>query len=273
MPVVKVNGVHIFYELTGTNGDPLVFVHGSWSDHATWDLVTGELAKTFLVLTYDRRGHSLSERLPGSGLVAEDVDDLVAMVEQFALSPAHIVGNSFGSSIVLKAAIKRPDIFRSMIIHEPPLFPLLHDNTNAQAALHAVNGAIKKVLDLVAAGEMENAAKQFMNNIAMGPGAWEQLPGKKKETYIYNAPTWYDELQDPECLQIDLRRLSFFNKPTLLSVGSESPSFFPLVIDKLKDYLPMVTFKKIEGAGHVPYASHPDTYIDMVKDFVDQQED
>ena len=114
MPLQKINGVNIYYEMTGTN-DPLVLVHGSWGDHHNWDLVAGELAKTFTVLTYDRRGHSQSERPPGHGTAEEDVADLIAITERLDLSPAYIVGNSYGAGIVLKAAAKRPDIFRSMV--------------------------------------------------------------------------------------------------------------------------------------------------------------
>ncbi len=58
MPIDKINGVKLYWELTGSGGDPLVLVHGSWGDHHNWDLVTEGLSKTFRVLTYDRRGHS-----------------------------------------------------------------------------------------------------------------------------------------------------------------------------------------------------------------------
>jgi len=63
MAIVTVNGVRLFYEIHGT-GVPLVLVHGSWDSHRNWDLVVPRLAEVFRVLTYDRRGHSQSER-PG----------------------------------------------------------------------------------------------------------------------------------------------------------------------------------------------------------------
>src|SRR5678815_806669 len=99
MPVDIINNVKLFWELTGHSGDPLILVHGSWTDHHNWDLVIDELSKTFRVLTYDRRGHSQSERLPGQGYVEEDIEDLIGLAEHFNLSPAHIAGNSFGAII------------------------------------------------------------------------------------------------------------------------------------------------------------------------------
>jgi pimeloyl-ACP methyl ester carboxylesterase len=267
MPIDKINNVKVFWELTGNKGDALVLVHGSWGDHHNWDMVVGEFSKTFRVLTYDRRGHSQSERLPGQGYVKEDIEDLIALIEHFGLSPAHITGNSFGASIVLKTASKRPDLFKSMIAHEPPLFDLLKDNQSAISALAIVNARIKTVLDLIADGQIEKATEEFVEKIAMGPGSWENLPEAAKKTFIFNALTWYDELQDPQSLQIDLTTLLGFKKPSLLSVGSVSPPFFPLVIDKLMNTIPHAKRITIKGAGHVPHMSHPEKYVEMVKDF------
>jgi len=145
MPVGKFNGVQLFWEQTGSKSEPLVLVHGSWGDHHNWDKVVSEFVKTFRVLTYDRRGHSESERLLEQGSVQDDVDDLIALITHLNFSPAHIVGNSYGAGIVLKAAAKRPDIFKTMIIHEPPLFGLLNDNPKAQEALQSVNKRINVV--------------------------------------------------------------------------------------------------------------------------------
>jgi pimeloyl-ACP methyl ester carboxylesterase len=72
MPMTTINGVKIFYELTGDSGEPLVLVHGSWIDHHNWDAVVPSLARSFRVLTYDRRGHSQSERPASPGSILED---------------------------------------------------------------------------------------------------------------------------------------------------------------------------------------------------------
>jgi pimeloyl-ACP methyl ester carboxylesterase len=230
-------------------------------------MVLNEFAKTFRVLTYDRRGHSQSERPSGQGSVEEDVEDLIALTERLYLSPAHIIGNSFGAGIVLKAAAKRPDIFRSMTIHEPPLFGLLSDNPNARSALQSVNKRMKIVLDLIVAGDLEKATEEFMEKIAMGAGSWEKLPDAAKERFIFNALTWYDEMQDPQSLQFNLTSLSVFKKPALLSDGSASPPFFSPVINKIKTALPQAQRITIEGAGHVPHMSHSEKYIELVTNF------
>jgi pimeloyl-ACP methyl ester carboxylesterase len=267
MPVKKINNVKIFWESTGDKVHPLIFVHGSWGDHHNWDLVTGELGKIFRVFTYDRRGHSQSERPIGQGYVEEDIADLIELINHFHLSPAHLVGNSYGAAIALKTAAKRPDLFRSMIVHEPPLFGLLKDDPDSQEALQKVNLRTKVVHDLIAAGNIEKAAEEFVEKVAMGPGAWKKLSNEMKNTYFYNAPTWYDELHDPQSMEMDISTLSNFKKPVLLSGGSESPPFFSPVIDKLMNAIPHAKRITIEGAGHVPHRSHSENYIALVKQF------
>ena len=267
MPIDKINNVNIFWKLTGDKGEPLIFVHGSWDDHHNWDLVTAELAKIFRVLTYDRRGHSQSERPIGQGYIEEDIADLIGLINHLNLSPAHIVGSSYGAAIVLKTAAKRPDLLRSMIVHEPPLFGLLKDDPDAQETLQTVNVRMKAVLDMIAAGNIEKATEEFIEKIAMGPGAWEKIPDKMKNTYFYNASTWYDELHDPQSLEIDITTLSAFKKSVLLSGGSESPPFFAPIIDKLMKAIPHAKRITIEGAGHVPHRSHSEKYIELVKQF------
>ena len=154
-----------------------------------------------------------------------------------------------------------------MTIHEPPIFGLLKDNPAAQEILQTVNERIEAVVDLIAAGNMDKAAEEFVEKIALGPGEWKKLPKVVQKTFIHNAPTWYDEMQDPQSLEIDITTVSDFKRPALISLGTASPPFFPLIIDKLTQALPHAKRITIEGAGHVPQMSHPEKYIELVHNF------
>ena len=123
------------------------------------------------------------------------------------------------------------------------------------------------MMGLIAAGSMEEATEEFMEKLGMGAGTWQKLPESAQKIFIYNAPTWYDEMHDPNSLEIDITTLSDFKKPALLSAGSESPPFFPLIIDQIMTALPHAKRITIEGAGHVPHMSHPGKYIELVRSF------
>jgi pimeloyl-ACP methyl ester carboxylesterase len=105
MPEAQVNGVRLHHELHGS-GEPLALVHGAWADATAWRFVVPGLAENFRVLSYDRRGHSRSERPATQGSFDEDGDDLTALLEALDLAPAHVVTNSGGGNIALRLATK-----------------------------------------------------------------------------------------------------------------------------------------------------------------------
>ncbi|MCI4321583.1 MAG: alpha/beta fold hydrolase, partial [Thermoplasmata archaeon] len=67
MPVAS-NG--LAYDLVGEGTEPIVLVHGSWSDRSSWDPLVPVLSESFRILRYDRRGHGESPALPGLRSVA-----------------------------------------------------------------------------------------------------------------------------------------------------------------------------------------------------------
>jgi pimeloyl-ACP methyl ester carboxylesterase len=267
MSTTTVNGVQLYWELSGNSGEPLVLVHGSWIDHHTWDQVVPLLSQSFRVLTYDRRGHSQSERPAAQGSTREDVADLAALIEALKLAPAHIVGHSFGGSIVLRLAGERPDLFRSLIVHEPPLFDLLADEPGGQEILRAIKPGINAIVERLEAGDMEGGVRAFVE-IIFGSGMWEQLPPELKKTVIFNAPTFLDERCDPESLSINLDRLRSFSRPMLLTLGEQGPPFFKPIMEKIARVLPQAERMTFAGAGHEPESDTPDGYVATITEFV-----
>jgi pimeloyl-ACP methyl ester carboxylesterase len=268
MPMANVNGVQIFFQLSGTGEIPLVLVHGSWVSHRNWDMIAPGLAESFRVLAYDRRGHSQSPKQSGQGSVREDVADLAALIEDLGLAPAWIVGSSFGASITLKLAAERPELFRGLIAHEPPLSGLLAGDPVTAPMLEEGGRRIEAVAERIAAGDHEGAAEQFIETVALGPGTWAQLPLDLRKTLVENAPTYLDEVRDPEGILLDLERLEAFDRPTLLTRGDQSPPTFGPVVERLAGVLPRVEVVTFPGAGHIPHVTHSDAYAEAVTAFV-----
>ena len=264
MPEVEANGVRLYYELHGS-GEPLVLVHGSWGDATGWGLVAPALAQAFRVLVYDRRGHSRSERPETPGSVDEDGDDLAALLEALDLAPAHVVTNSYGGNIALRLATRRSELFRSLSCHEPPLWSLLEGDPESEAMLAEGARSLEAVAAHIAQGDHEGAAHQFVDEVAFGPGAWEdELPPELRAIFVQNAPTFLDELQDPAQFRVDEDALASLDLPVRLTQGSDSPPTFPAVIDRLVELIPGVTRETIEGAAHMPHLTTPEPYVEVV---------
>ena len=74
-------------------------------------------------------------------------------------------------------------------------------------------------------------------------------------------------VRDPDFLQIDLNALAAFDRPALLTSGTESAPFFGPVVDRVAEPLPRSERVTIDGADHVPHISVPETYVALVTTF------
>ena len=220
-------------------------------------------AERFRVLAYDRRGHSQSERPPGQGSIDEDAADLAALIEHLDLAPAHVAGSSFGGSIVLRLAARRPDLFRSLTVHEPPLLALPIHRPDLQPALQEANAGTAAVRSpwSPATPKPEPAASWRPS-----PSPWRLGPpaARTPPPLIDNAPTFLDELRDPDAFTVDLAALATFPHPALLTHGDQSPPFYPPIVAKLATVLPRAETRVFAGAGHLPMVTHPAEYAAAV---------
>lgn len=265
MPISRLNGVRLYWDQHGESGPPLVLVHGSWGDHHNWDAVVPALARSFRVFTYDRRGHSQSERPAAQGSIEEDVADLAALIRAHQLEPAHVVGNSFGAAVALRLAAAQPQLFATLAIHEPPLVRALEH----EPVFPAVRDRIAAVADTLRSGEMERGARQFVETIAFGPGGWAKLTPEMQRTFVFNAPTFLDEADDRDCLAfVSGPQLARFDRPALVTEGGQSAPFFRLILERVAAALPRAQRHTFAGAGHVPHLSCPEEYVEVVGGFV-----
>lgn len=269
MPTAHVNGVELYYEETGSGDVPLLLVHGSWGSHDNWEAVVPGLAEHFLVVTYDRRGHSSSQRLPGQGSVREDVADAAALIEHLRLEPAWVLGNSFGASITLRLAGSRRDLLRGAVVHEPPLLSLVASPPGTGDGADD-DEPMATVLERIAAGDHDGAAELFVDAIAIGPGTWAGLPQDMKATFVENAPTFLDECLDPDQFAFDLAWISDFPHPCLVTHGGTSPPVFKPIVEAVAGALPRVELATLIDAGHIPHVTHPEEFVDRVCSFVQQ---
>lgn len=268
MPLLRVADLNLSYQVVG-EGDPLVLVHGSWNDHTSWQpAIDADVRSSIRVVTYDRRGHGQSGAGPGQGTRRQDEDDLEALIERLGPAPAHVAGNSFGAAITLGPAARRPELLRTLTVHEPPLVAIVADDPEAMTELRPTQASIDTALNHLRAGEHEQDARLFVDEVALGPGGWDQLPAEVRRTFVRNAPTWLDEQSDPDRSTLDLDALSRCTAPVLLSRGSESPTWLSTILDRLATALPRARRQTIEGAGHIPHVTHPQQYVAALTRFI-----
>jgi pimeloyl-ACP methyl ester carboxylesterase len=120
-------GLLLNYAVSGpTSAPPVVFLHGLSQTHHTWSEVVAEIGDTHRCWRLDFRGHGASGRAPGRYTFNGYADDAVAMVERAVHesggTPAVVVGHSLGGVSAYLVAHRRPELVRSLLLEDPPLY-------------------------------------------------------------------------------------------------------------------------------------------------------
>jgi pimeloyl-ACP methyl ester carboxylesterase len=263
MPTRRINDIELYYELTGDGDDTVVLVHGSWTDHLSWTFVTDVLAERFRVVTYDRRGHSLSVPSTLHGSRRQHEADLAVLIEALDLGDVTLVGNSFGGSISLGLAARRPDLVRRVIAHEPPLLDVARLHPSLEADLIDVHTIVAEVNASIHAGDAEGGARLFVEQV-LGPGAWQLLPDGARGIFVANAPTFVEMIADPAWAEIP----AIGDVPVLLTDGDASPSWLPSIVDALRSTTySHARHHTFAGAGHMPHLTDPHSFCVTVEGF------
>jgi pimeloyl-ACP methyl ester carboxylesterase len=264
MSSVATNTIELNYELTGS-GETVVLVHGGWSDRNNWRPVVRGLAESFEVVAVDRRGHGLSAR-GVQGTRRDQEDDLAALIEGLGSEPVNLVGTSFGASIAIGMTSRRPQLVRALIAHEPPLMGLIAGNPDVGPELQAVQASMDAVLARIDEGDAEGAARQFVEEIALGPGSWAALPAPIRATMVDSAPALILEQRDGDWAHIDRAALAGIDCPVVLTQGDQSPGWFRSIVAALSNAIEGAEVHTYRGAGHAPHLTHPTDWLSYVKD-------
>lgn len=97
----------------------LHFAHANGFPAGSYRKLFAALPTNFEVLAIDKFAHS--PRFPVANNWRNQVDELIDYVECRAVDPVYAVGHSFGGVISYMAACQRPDLFKGLIMLEPPV--------------------------------------------------------------------------------------------------------------------------------------------------------
>jgi pimeloyl-ACP methyl ester carboxylesterase len=115
MSYVDAGGVKTWYAEHGV-GDPLVLLHGGFSDASEFGGQIPALAEQFHVFTPERRGHGHTADVPGPISYALMAGDTVAFLESLKIGRSHLVGHSDGANVALLVALARPDLVDRLVL-------------------------------------------------------------------------------------------------------------------------------------------------------------
>jgi pimeloyl-ACP methyl ester carboxylesterase len=116
MPFLTLPDVELYYESIG-DGFPIIFAHEFASDYRGWQPQVRALARLYRCVTFNYRGFPPSSVPSDPAAYREEllIEDLYGLVSHLGLDQAYFVGFSMGGSIVVKFAIRYPQLVRAIV--------------------------------------------------------------------------------------------------------------------------------------------------------------
>lgn len=115
MTYADAGGVKTWYAEHGT-GDPLVLLHGGFTDASEFGATIPALAERFHLYTPERRGHGHTADVPGPISYDLMAADTAAFLDELSIGRSHLVGHSDGANVALLVALARPDLVDRLVL-------------------------------------------------------------------------------------------------------------------------------------------------------------
>lgn len=118
MPHLPINGVSLYYELTGQENAPsVVFMSGLTGDHNNWAFQLQSLKENYFCLTHDWRDTGQSEVSSLENYTLETLAaDVAGLITQLDFGKSHIVGLSMGGAVAQHLALNHPELVKSLTL-------------------------------------------------------------------------------------------------------------------------------------------------------------
>lgn len=251
------------YVQTQGQGPDLVMLHG-WGLHGgIFDAIAPQLAQDFTLHRVDLPGHGRSSNLDGEYTlrsVAEAV--LVAVPEE-----SHWLGWSLGGRVALQAALLAPErVSKLIVVAASPRF-LADSESNWPGVEPSILQGFADSLEQ----DYRKTLNQFLAIQAMGSErAREEIRILRDGLFAHGEPQLAALRGALNILQTaDLRsQLEDIVCPTLFLAGQRD-TLMPLAAAQLSAKLVANGhLQVIDGAGHGPFISHPEQFLESIKAFI-----
>lgn len=260
MQILDIDGTAIHYRDEGPKDAPaVVFANSLGTDFRLWDKVVARLHAAFpeglRMIRYDKRGHGLSDCPKGPYSMGTLVRDAEQLLDHLEVKDSLFVGLSIGGMIAQGLAVKRLDLVRAMVLSNTAAKigqPEMWDDRIATVK----KGGIAPMAD----GILERWFHKEFRASSEFPAWRNMLIQQSVEGYAgcCAAISGTDFYTPTSGLRL----------PTLGIGGSDDGSTPPDLIRETVNLIPGSRFELIRRAGHLPCVEQPDTFADLLTQFI-----
>jgi 3-oxoadipate enol-lactonase len=258
MPIAQLNGQGIYYEDTGGEGLPLVFLHGFLFDTTMFDAQVAALSSQYRCIRFDARALGQTQWDGQAFDLYDTVEDTRALLDHLGIEQAVIVGMSQGGYASLRFAVKYPERVKALIflstyngIDNDDVKATYREMRDAWRA-NGPEGLVPTYLDLFV-GLNEDLRATWGEK-------WLKIPADN----IYHA---MNNLTDRD--EVTQEQVDTVTAPALVVHGGADVGMPSDLGKALYKSLPNAkNFVVVEGAPHAANVTHPDEVNAAIQEFL-----
>lgn len=260
MQFACLNGATLHYQvINGPPGGPvLVFINSLGTDFRIWRDVIVRLVGQATIVTYDKRGHGLSD----VGDAPFDIDlfarDLAALIDHLGYDRVVPVGLSIGGLIAQRLYALRPDLVAGIMLCDTAA--RIGDSQMWAQRIAAIEaGGIEAVADAILTRWFTPQFRDPSN--AAFTGYRNMLIRQPRPGYLGACMA----LRDAD-LRADTAAIAV---PTLCVVGDQDGSTPPETVLALARSIPNARYEVIKDCGHIPPVEQPAMLTEILRAFLE----
>ena len=238
---------------------PLVFIHGMGGNSRNWETQYAQFSDRYRVIGWDAPGYGASDDWPTDTPTVADYTDMMArLLDALDVERAHMVGHSFGGTLMPAFQKAHPDRVRSMVLAQPvigsgPLEP------EKQAEVIAVREVL--LADL---GIPEYARQHAPRSVAAT--ADEATVAKGIEVTSWTRPKGHLAQWRAMARADIFQEITTDPCPTTVIAGAGDKTASQEVVRRIADAISGAHFVELPDVGHMIYIEHPDRFNTALED-------
>lgn len=244
-----VNGLHMYYEIHGEGGTPLVLLHGGvMTIELTYASLLPTLTQRHRVIGVDFQAHGRTADIDRDLTYANLASDVVALLDHLGIERAHVIGHSMGGGTAMELAVSHPERLLSVVAISVGVRPDGEHPDLADPSKFATSTRMPTEQDFA-----DMAAAYAA--VAPHPERFEDLPARSM-TSLNGWDGWTDE------------QLAGITAPMLLVIGDHdfTTTAHGAVMQEL---IPGSQLAILPGTTHMQAPRRADLLIPMLTRFLD----
>ena len=266
MALAPVNGVNLYYEITG-KGFPLVWLHEFAGSYKSWDSQVKYFSRRYQVITYNARGFPPSDVPTEPEAYSQDlvVEDLYQLLRHLSIQQAYVVGCSMGGNAALNFAIAHPEMVKALVIIGTGL-----GTTNREDFLSRFTELAQglETEGMKAVAERYSRAPNRLQLLRKDSKGWqEHYEEFASHSAVGSALTMRGfVLKRPTIFALE-SQLEQLTMPVMIMAGDEDDTCIePGIFMKRK--IPHSGLVVLPQSGHIPNLEDPESFNRIVADFL-----